>query len=132
MLRMSYKLFNVTKVIVALIVMSVSAGSMNMTVADDKADIKKWQRALMTKVAKKTPYPRSAIAREIEGSAKVKVTIDRTGAILNFEIIKLTGESVLDKVIPKVMNKLAPVPVPPAALPDKNLTFVIPLGWRLG
>ncbi len=132
MLRISSKLCNVTRVVVALLMMSFFAGSMNIAAADDKADIKKWQRALMTKVSKKTPYPRSAIAKEIEGSAKVRITIDRTGAVLNFEIVQATGEPVLDKVIPKVMEKINPLPKPPAALPDKNLTFVVPLGWRLG
>ena len=54
-------------------------------------DIKSWQSALAKKVAAKHVYPRSALMREIEGSAKVKITIDRSGAIQNFEVVEPRG-----------------------------------------
>ncbi|WP_417456634.1 TonB family protein [Kordiimonas sp.] len=94
-------------------------------------EIKDWQREIVKKIIKTHIYPRSAIAREIEGSAKVQVTIDRTGKIMSYDITEPSGEDQLDKVIPKMMEKLDPLPEPPASLPDGNLSFVIPIAWRL-
>ncbi|MFC3052241.1 energy transducer TonB [Kordiimonas pumila] len=96
--------------------------------ADDLGD---WRKNVVKSIIQNHIYPRSAISREIEGKAKVKVSIDRSGAILNFEIVEESGESVLDGAIPKMMEKLNPLPAPPAALDDDNLTFVIPITWRL-
>lgn len=94
-------------------------------------DVKDWQREIVKKIIKTHIYPRSAIAREIEGSAKVQVTIDRTGKIVSYDITEPSGEDQLDKVIPKMMEKLDPLPSPPDSLPDGNLSFVIPIAWRL-
>jgi len=94
-------------------------------------EIKDWRVKVVKKIAKKHIYPRSAISREIEGKARVKVFLDREGVITNFEIVQPSGESILDKAIPKMMKKLTPLPKPPASLPDAKLTFVIPITWRL-
>ncbi len=94
-------------------------------------DVGSWQKAVVKKIGKEYIYPRSAVQREIEGAAKVRVTIDRGGAILNYEVSEPTGENVLDEVIPKIIKKLDPLPAPPSSLPDENLTFVIPFTWRL-
>ena len=94
-------------------------------------DIKDWQRQIVKKIVENHIYPRSAIAREIEGRAKVQVSIDRAGKITSYEIIEATGEDQLDKAIPKMMEKMDPLPAPPESLPDENLTFVIPIAWRL-
>ncbi len=96
--------------------------------ADDRA---KWTKSIAKKVAKSHVYPRSAIQREIEGRAKVRITIDRSGAITNFEIVEPTGKKVLDKVIPKMIKKMSPLPSPPDTVDDSKLTFVLPISWRL-
>lgn len=94
-------------------------------------EIKDWRVKVAKKIAKKHIYPRSAISREIEGRARVKVSLDREGVITNFEILEPTGQSILDKAIPKMMKKLSPLPAPPGSLTDDKLTFVIPITWRL-
>ena len=94
-------------------------------------DVKSWQSALAKKIAAKHVYPRSALMREIEGSAKVKVTIDRSGAIQNFEVVEATGQKILDNAIPKMMKRLDPLPAPPGDMDDSRLTFIIPISWRL-
>ncbi len=96
--------------------------------ADDIGD---WRKKVVKLIAKKHIYPRSAISREIEGKARVKVTLARNGDITNYEIVEPSGQGVLDKAIPKMMDKLNPMPAPPDSMPDANLTFVIPITWRL-
>ena len=94
-------------------------------------DVKKWYTKIAKKIAKKHVYPRSAISREIEGKAKVKLTVSRDGEIVSFEIKQSSGASILDKAIPKMMKRLNPLPKPPAGVPDSKLTLVIPITWRL-
>jgi len=92
-------------------------------------DMAGWKNAVAKMVAKKQRYPRSALAREIEGRAKVRLHVAADGAITAHEIVKETGESVLDNEIPKLIKRLNPLP----ALPEgqTELSFVLPLNWRL-
>ena len=92
-------------------------------------DMNSWKRAVAKKVSKKQVYPRSAISKEIEGRAKVRLTVDATGAITAHEIVLETGEAVLDREIPKLVKRLNPLP----ALPEgrETLSFVLPLNWTL-
>ncbi|WP_374764773.1 energy transducer TonB [Yunchengibacter salinarum] len=93
--------------------------------------IQDWQKALVKTITEKHVYPRSALRRELEGSARVRVTIDRSGTITGYEIVKPTGEPVFDKLIPRLMDSFSPLPAPPDSLSDNNLTFVLPLSWNL-
>ena len=107
----------------------VSMGGFTTAAFSD--DIADWRKKVSKRIAKKHIYPRSAISREIEGKARVRVTMLRTGEIAGFEIIQPSGESILDKAIPKMMGKLSPLPAPPDSMPDDKLVFVIPITWRL-
>ena len=114
-----------------LILATLCAGAVLVSVPAYANDIKDWQKDIVRKIVKSHLYPRSAISREIEGRAKVSVTIDRTGKITGYEVVEPTGESQLDDIIPKMMEKMDPLPAPPDSLSDNNLTFTIPIAWRL-
>lgn len=92
-------------------------------------DMNGWKKAVIKKVAKKQKYPRSALSREIEGRARVRLTVAADGSITSHEILQETGQSVLDREIPKLVKRLNPLP----ALPDgkTELSFVLPLNWSL-
>lgn len=94
-------------------------------------EVDAWQKSVVQKISKEHIYPRSAIQKELEGVAKVQITIDRSGAITDYKIVEPTGESALDSAIPKMMEKINPIPTPPSSLADNNLTFVLPIAWRL-
>ena len=94
-------------------------------------DVKIWQKKIVKRIATKQVYPRSAINREIEGSAKVRVSVDRSGAVTAYEMVEATGHKVLDNEVPKLMKRIDPLPAPPEAVPDERLTFVLPLAWIL-
>jgi len=92
-------------------------------------DLATWQKEIVQLVAKKQVYPRAALSREIEGHAKVKLTVDRSGKIQSHEIVERTGQPVLDKEIDGLVERLDPLPTPPADIPDADLSFVLPLAW---
>ncbi len=93
-------------------------------------DIGDWRKQVSKTFAKNHIYPRSAIAREIEGRARVQIIISRAGEVLDYEIIESSGEAVLDKTIPRLMKRVTPLPTPPSSLENSDLTFVIPITWQ--
>lgn len=100
-----------------------------IAVPAEALDMKTWTKDVMKKVRKEQRYPRSAMNREIEGQAKVKLTIDAGGNILNSEITQKTGAAVLDREIPKLVQRLNPLPALPAG--KDSLTFTLPVTWAL-
>ncbi len=106
-----------------------SFGMVGFSVNAQANDIKKWQTKIVKLVAKKQVYPRSAMRKELEGRAKVRVSIDRSGAIVSHEVVTPTGLSVFDKEIPKLIKRIDPLPTPPKSLTEGQLSFVLPLSW---
>jgi periplasmic protein TonB len=92
-------------------------------------DMKDWQIEVIKAVAKNQRYPRSAIAREIEGKAKVRLVVAADGTITSHEVVEPTGEDVLDREIPKLVEKLSPLPALPGG--QSELSFLLPLTWSL-
>lgn len=102
----------------------------SITVPSVQADaMDDWQKAVIKKVLAKQSYPRLAVARQIEGKARVTLTVAADGTISNFEVVEPTGQSVLDRAIPKLIGKLSPLP----PLPDgrSEMNFTLPLSWTL-
>ncbi|WP_262692240.1 energy transducer TonB [Kordiimonas aestuarii] len=116
-----------------LFVASVIALTFVFTAASAPAhaadDMKKWQVQVIKAVAKNQRYPRSAIAREIEGKAKVRLVVAADGSITSHEVVEGTGEAVLDREIPKLVEKLNPLPALPGG--QDELSFLLPLTWTL-
>lgn len=121
---------NLTKFL-AMTIASIFISSLMVSVPSAAADKASWIKEIGKRIGSKMIYPKSAIRKGIEGKAKVRITIDRTGAITNFDIIEQSGEALLDKVIEKSITRISPLPAPPADLKDSELKFNLPLVWRL-
>jgi periplasmic protein TonB len=50
---------------------------------------------------------------------------------MNSKIIKSSGSTVLDAEALSLLTRAAPLPPPPAAVPDSDLTFVLPIRFGL-
>lgn len=90
-----------------------------------------WQKDVVTTIAKKQVYPRAAMSQEIEGRARVQVTIDRAGNITGYDIVESTGHELLDAEVARMKDRINPLPKPPASMAESNLSFVLPLSWVL-
>ncbi len=110
------------------VVMLATSGIHAPARASTKQD---WLKAVARTVAKKQTYPRSALMREIEGAAKIRITVDHSGRITAFEIVQKTGEAILDKELERLVKRLDPLPAPPAGVVAKDLTLTIPVVWTL-
>ena len=106
----------------------ITAVTLMATTPTYAEDMTSWTSAVVQKIAKKQTYPRSALSREIEGRAKVRITVDADGTITSHEVVEATGQKVLDREIPKLVDRLNPLP----AVPNGEVTtLVLPLNWSL-
>ena len=117
----------INKVFAIVIALTFAFGATSISAS--AADMNSWKKAVAKKVAKKQKYPRAALAREIEGKAKIRLLVAADGSITTHEIVQETGEKILDREIPKLVKRLNPLP----ALPEDRteLSFVLPLSWSL-
>lgn len=123
------KLFSV-KALTSLILMSLlSMGG--FALQSQAADINSWQNDVSKAIAKKQVYPRAALRKELEGKANVEINVDREGNIVAHSLKSSTGHELLDNEIAKLMERVSPLPKPPANVSDKELTMVVPLAWTI-
>lgn len=94
-------------------------------------DISSWQHEVSEAIAKKQSYPRAALRKELEGKATVEINVDREGNIVAHTLKSSTGSDILDREIPKLLNRVSPLPAPPAGASDSQLTMTVPLAWVL-
>jgi periplasmic protein TonB len=90
--------------------------------------IARWQQAIVARLARFQRYP--AQAKGATGVVSLSFSIDRQGHVLNSKIIKSSGSAVLDAEALSLMTRAAPLPPPPAAVPDTDLTFVLPIRFE--
>ncbi len=117
-----------TVLVAAAFAAVLSLGMPDVAQAAGKSD---WMRAIARTIASKQVYPRSALAKQVEGTAKVRVTVDRSGKVTGYEVVQATGFDVLDNEIARLMRRIDPLPRPPGELGDTELTFIVPLTWAL-
>ncbi len=91
--------------------------------------IASWQQTVVARLARFQRYP--AQAKGATGIVKLSFSIDRQGHVLNSQIIKSSGSAVLDAEALSLLTRAAPLPSPPAAVPDSDLTFVLPVRFGL-
>jgi periplasmic protein TonB len=92
-------------------------------------EIASWQQAIVARLARFQRYP--AQAKGATGIVNLSFSIDRQGHVLNSQIIKSSGSAVLDAEALSLLTRAAPLPSPPAVVPDSDLTFVLPIRFGL-
>jgi periplasmic protein TonB len=84
-----------------------------------------WQQSLVARLAKVQRYP--ARARGLQGVVSLAFTIDRHGGVVSSQIVKSSGSAVLDAEALDLIKRAAPLPPPPADIPDGDLSFLVPI-----
>ena len=92
-------------------------------------EIASWQQAIVARLVRFQRYP--VEAKGATGIINLSFSIDRQGHVLNSQIIKSSGSAVLDAEALSLLTRAAPLPAPPAAVPDSDLTFVLPIRFGL-
>lgn len=87
-----------------------------------------WRKEAVKVVLDNKVYPRSAISREIEGRAMLLINVNADGTITGHQVLQPTGQSVLDREITKLVERVT-LPALPSGTAQTSL--VVPLTWSL-
>lgn len=109
---------------IAPIIFSVATLTATSAFAADQAS---WQRAVVSVVSSNQSYPHQAEARHEQGTTKVRLSLDASGAISKVEIVASSGSDILDKETEKMFKRIGSLPAPPAGI----TALVVPVAWRL-
>lgn len=74
-------------------------------------------------------YPRKALLKEIEGTGKILVQIDRDGNVLHWELKESAGHPILDREIERVASKVTKLDPLPDDYPASGAKLIIPFSF---
>ncbi len=94
---------------------------------EDPVALATWRASLAAHVQRFKRYPAEAVGRHLHGTAMVRFTIDRKGAVLAAEIVRRSGIEVLDRESLSLIARAAPLPPPPHHIAGTHFTFTIPV-----
>jgi protein TonB len=87
-----------------------------------------WERLLVAQLERHKRYPPQA--RGKVGEARLAFSIDRGGRVLTSRIVRSSGSPALDEEALALIKRAAPLPPPPAGVPDDRLSFVVPIRYH--
>jgi TonB family protein len=64
------------------------------------------------------------------GEARLAFSIDRGGRVLTSRIVHSSDSEALDEEALALIKRAAPLPPPPAGVPDDRLSFVVPIRYH--
>lgn len=76
-------------------------------------------------------YPRRARLRGKEGIATLRFVIDRQGRVLSFELVRSSGNVLLDREVRDMIQRASPLPPMPEELRQARLELVVPVAFSL-
>jgi periplasmic protein TonB len=95
------------------------------------AVLRRWESALVAHIERFKRYPPEARAHDERGVTRVAFTIDHEGRIVASRIVQSSGHPNLDAETLAMLNRAQPMPRPPAQLPDRELSFVVPVQFNI-
>jgi periplasmic protein TonB len=98
-------------------------------VTPTRAAITSWERLLIAQLERHKRYP-SFQARGKVGEALLEFTIDRAGNVLTSRVVHSSGSEALDAAALALVNSAAPLPIPPAGLPEDLLSVILPIRYH--
>ncbi|ADE14918.1 TonB family protein [Nitrosococcus halophilus Nc 4] len=95
--------------------------------AQVRKTVQTWQQLLLAHIERHKRYPSSARRRRQEGVTYLRFVMDREGQVLSARIERSSGYTLLDKETQALIERAAPLPVPPPEISGKQLEFVVPV-----
>jgi periplasmic protein TonB len=91
------------------------------------AELASWQRQLVNHLQHFKRYPPQANGQQ--GIASLAFRIDRHGRLVSAHLLRSSGSGVLDAETLALIKRADPLPAPPAAIADHQLSFVVPIRY---
>jgi len=89
-----------------------------------------WQSALGAWLESHKSYPDEARRRGEQGRAIVRFKVDRSGLVLDSQIISGTGSAILDEAVERMLRG-ARVPAFPPGMDQEQITVTVQLHYKL-
>lgn len=90
-----------------------------------------WKRKIALQLQRNKRYPVAAQAKREHGIARVSFLIDRLGRVVSSTLIQSSGSAVLDGEALDLLQRIQPLPVPPADVPGNQFAFSVPIRFDL-
>jgi len=90
-----------------------------------------WRNALYAHLNRFKHYPQEAKDERRQGSALLSFTLDRDGKVLDFFLVRSSGDAALDREVLGMIERASPLPPPPPEAEEANLHLVVPIQFSL-
>jgi protein TonB len=90
-----------------------------------------YQDMVATMLARAKRYPERALRRQTTGDGTIRIKIDASGDVTDFEIVESTASPILDEELKDMVERASPFPPFPADLRRDNLALLVPVSFRL-
>lgn len=90
-----------------------------------------WETAMTRRLQQYKRYPSGAQSRGEEGVVELSFTVDRSGHVLNREIVRSSGHRELDNEVLSMVERAQPLPPFPASMPQTKLDLTVPIRFSL-
>jgi TonB family protein len=90
-----------------------------------------WHKELIARISRYKRYPEAAKAKQLQGLAKVKFTIDRAGRVLLAQVVQSSGSALLDAEAIAMLFRAAPLPLPPPETPGTSFDLFLPIRFAI-
>jgi TonB family protein len=95
-------------------------------------DLQGYGRGVFAAVAAKQRYPRMALRRGLEGTATVRIRVNRDGSLASApQIVSSTNHEILDQEALRMVQAAAPFLTLPAGFQSEVAEFLIPIQFRI-
>jgi periplasmic protein TonB len=89
-----------------------------------------WQAAVSAWIAARKTYPEEAQRRGEEGNVLVRLTVDRSGRVLEATVVKASGSALLDEAALRLLGQ-ATLPAFPADMTLPSITIMTTMRYSL-
>jgi protein TonB len=88
-----------------------------------------WEGLVLAKLERKKRYPWEAQRAGQQDTVYVRVTMDRSGNVLDGAIDHSKHFAMLDRAVLDLVRRSSPLPAPPASVPGDTVSFVVPVDF---
>lgn len=90
-----------------------------------------YESLVVSQLARVKRYPERAQRRGQEGSAVLRLAIDRRGELMLYEVASSSNNSLLDAEVLRMAKSAAPFPPPPSNYAGSRIEFLVPIQFKL-
>jgi len=90
-----------------------------------------WKSQLVSVLERNKRYPSEARSRGDQGVAQVAFSVDRSGGVHNVRITRSSGSSILDGETVALVQRVSPLPPPPAEMGGSQIAIAVPIRYNV-